>query len=73
MYTNNKVKFIYESNYIDSVYVFDDGDFILLGPKDESIKNFQELNKNIEQKYFSTLFDGKTIITKIMYECIIRT
>lgn len=65
MYINKKVKFIYESNYIDSVYVFDDGDFILFGPKDESIKNFQELNTNIEQKYFSTLFDGKTLLPKL--------
>jgi hypothetical protein len=52
MYINKKVKFIYESNYIDSVYVFDDDNFILFGIKDESIKNFQELNTNIEQKDF---------------------
>ena len=37
MYKNKKVKFNYKSTYIESVYVFKDGDFILFGVPENSI------------------------------------
>ena len=37
MYINKKVKFNYKSTYIESVYVFKDGDFILFGVPEKSI------------------------------------
>ena len=60
MFINKKVKFNYESNYLDSVYVFEDGDFILFGVKDKSFGN-----PNSEEKK-STLFDGKTLNPKLL-------
>ena len=37
MYINKKVKFNFKSTYIESVYVFKDGDFILFGMPEKSI------------------------------------
>ena len=37
MYINKKVKFEYQSSFIESVYVFKDGDFILFGMPEKSI------------------------------------
>ena len=37
MYINKKVKFHYKSTFIESVYVFKDGDFILFGMPEKSI------------------------------------
>ena len=61
MYINKKVKFNYESNYLDSIYVFEDGDFILFGATDNS---FENESKNSERK--STLYDGKTLKPKLI-------
>ena len=69
MYTNKKEKFIYNSNYIDSVYVFDDGDFILFGIKLEADK-FLDLKKksnpDLDEK--SKLFSGKTFKQKMIFK-----
>ena len=51
MYINKNIKFKYESTYIESVYVFKDGDFILFGMPEKSIlfdgKTFEsKLNLN---------------------------
>lgn len=62
MYIKKKVKFEYESKYIDSVYVFDDGDFILFGVADLSLENCT----NDESKDKSTLYDGKTLKAKLI-------
>ena len=64
MYIQKKVKFEYESNYIDSVFVFDDGDFILFGVADSSLEN----SNNDESKDKSTLYDGKTLKAKLLLE-----
>ena len=69
MYTNKKEKFIYNANYIDSVYVFDDGDFILFGIKLEADK-FLDLKKksnpDLDEK--SKLFSGKTFKQKMVFK-----
>lgn len=64
MYIQKKVKFEYESSYIDSVYIFDDGDFILFGVADLSLE--KENKSNDESKEKSTLYDGKTLKAKLL-------
>ena len=54
MFIGKKVLFNYKSNYLDSVYVFDNGDFILFGVTDKSLYNKK-----------STLYDGKTFKPKL--------
>ena len=46
MYIDKKVIFKYEQVYLDSVYVFEDGDFILFGVPDNILIEDQE-NKKI--------------------------
>ncbi len=60
MFIDKKVKFNHESNYLDSVYVFEDGDFILFGAIDKSLGN------PFDDKKKSTLYDGKTLKPKLL-------
>ena len=58
MYIGKKEKFNHESNYLDSIYVFEDGDFILFGDNQEEKMNNVSFKK-------STLYDGKTLKPKL--------
>lgn len=60
MSENKKVKFTYISREIQSAYIFEDGDFIIFS-SGESQK--AGVNKNI-----SSLFDGKTLQSKLILE-----
>ena len=60
MFKDKKIKFKFESKYIDSVFVFEDGDFILFGVNASSCAN----NNNIKEEYNSIIFDGKTFEPK---------
>ena len=57
MFKGKKVLFNYKSSYLDSVYVFDNGDFILFGVTDKST------NDTSERK--SALYDGRTFKPKL--------
>ena len=57
MIKKKKVLFNYKSSYLDSVYVFDNGDFILFGVTDKST------NDTSERK--SALYDGRTFKPKL--------
>ena len=57
MAEEKKILFKYQSLNIDSVYVFDDGDFFIFG-NGESVECFKN-------KIYSTLFDGKNFKSKL--------
>ena len=57
MNDNKKILFTYQSVTIDSVYAFDDGDFIIFGNC--------ELTEYGVNKIYSNLYDGKTLSTKL--------
>ena len=58
MFKDKKIKFKFQSSYIDSVFAFEDGDFILFGAGKENSKS----------KYPSPLYDGKTLKPKFGFE-----
>ena len=68
MFIGKKVLFDYVSNYIDSVYAFDDGDFILFGVFDMPLENPNQPNIQPNNETFvkSTLIDGKTFKPKLI-------
>ena len=57
MKDNKKIIFKYQSLAIDSVYTFDDGDFIIFGNS--------ELTESGVITLYSSLYDGKTLTTKL--------
>ena len=57
MFNGKNILFNYQSLLIDSVYAFDDGDFIIFG-------NGEILESGVNIKY-SSLFDGKSLTSKL--------
>ena len=66
MYINKKVLFNYEQVYLDSVFVFDDGDFIIFGVPDNILENEQTTQINDRRK--SAVFDKKTFKPKVVLD-----
>ena len=64
MYIDKKVIFKYEQVYLDSVYVFEDGDFILFGVPDNILIEDQENKKIVPNSTKSAVFDKKTFKPK---------
>ena len=57
MYINKKVKFNYESNYLDSIYVFEDGDFIRICKCHDETKNLENNPHNEFKKWDCPYFE----------------
>ena len=66
MYIDKKVLFNYEQVYLDSFYVFDDGDFIIFGVPDNILENEQTTQINDRRK--SAVFDKKTFKPKVVLD-----
>ena len=64
MYIDKKVIFKSEQVYLDSVYVFEDGDFILFGVPDNILIEDQENKKIVPNSTKSAVFDKKSFKPK---------
>lgn len=60
MLEKKKIKFNYKGREIESAYIFEDGDFIIFSSEESKVVG---VNKNI-----STLFDGKTLKSKLILD-----